>query len=637
MHTAARPGFSIGVCLAQVGLASSLCLVAGCSNDLSSVDRRVDELVRARSLLIGKSAASPRPVAPPTDGEYSRSNLNRTPATVSPDTDELRFTPASEARDVSARLDAFAAVAADATPFDLPAAWRQAQTTSRELLTAEEEYVLAAIRLLIARHGFDPQFFAGTTVGATATGTGGNFDVPLSILNQLGVTKNLEDGGQVAARLVWNATENLRESATQRYTQAASLVLSGQIPLLRGAGPSASEDLTSAERELVYSARTFEDFRRSFLVSIARDYFGLQRLQNSIVNQEAQLKSLRQLEVRTAALVAAGRLAEFERNIAANRVLSGAQSLANLRETYTLALDRFKIRLGLPVQSAITIRPSPLDLSEPEVTLDQATAAALEYRLDLQTRRDRLDDSERRLANAKNQLLPDLDLSGSVTLRTPPGAREGGLNIGDSGNFIYQGGATFNLPLDREVERLRVRAASIDLARSKRDLDQFRDGVVLDVRASVREIERARFNLRLAEEQVKINQRRQEEQVLKEAEITAQQRVETEADLLDAKNARDQAETDLRNAILNYLLESGQLRVGRDGVLLPLPGMTSTGSRPNEPAAAPDGETPAPGSTPATFGAGTPATPSPAPTPGAPPTAAGFTPASTDPVLPPPR
>lgn len=597
----AGPTKLIGWCSASI-----LAALSGGCQDLSSIDARADELVRERSALLGGgegggTLAPSRAGTPVGDNGQPRSLLT-TPPTNNPSAQSLRFSAADEARDVEARLSAYAQAPSEAMSIDLPTAWRQAQRTAREFLNAEEEYVLSAIRLLVQRHAFDLTLFGSTTTSVTASNTPGEFNegVPLRILNDLGLSQRLPDGGRLAARLVWDATELLRTRATGRYTQSASLVLSGDIPLLRGAGAVARADLIQAERDLVYAARSFEDFRRQFLVAIARDYFQLLQQGAVIANQERQLESLRQLEQRTGALVEAGRLAEFERNIASSRVLSAQASLASLRENYLLALDRFKVRLGLGVDRAIQIAPFELATPEPDITPEQATRLALEYRLDLQTTRDRLDDAKRTVGFRENALLPDASLFGSVTFRTKPTSseefapREGGM-VFEPEDTVLQGGLRVEWPLDRENERLNLRAATIAAQQRERDLAQARDNVVVEVRSRVREIDRARFALTLAEQAVAINRRRLEEQELKKDEVTAQQVVDTENELLDSENARDRARTDLRNAVLNYLLSSAQLRVARDGTLQPLPGMTDSAPE-NAPQATPPSPTqPAPG------------------------------------------
>jgi hypothetical protein len=76
---------------------------------------------------------------------------------------------------------------------------------------------------------------------------------------------------------------------------------------------------------------------------------------------------------------------------------------------------------------------------------------------------------------------------------------------------------------------------------------------------------------------VQINQRRVQELELKADQVDTQRQLDAKNSLLEAENARDQARTDLRNAILDYLLQSGQLRVARDGTFQPLAGMPGAG------------------------------------------------------------
>jgi len=173
---------------------------------------------------------------------------------------------------------------------------------------------------------------------------------------------------------------------------------------------------------------------------------------------------------------------------------------------------------------------------------------------------------------AQNQLLPDLNLSGGVTLPTKAGEREGG-SVYELDDIQYSAGLTLNWPIDKENERLGLRQSIIGLHQSQRSFDQFRDNLIIEVRARVREIERARFNLKLAEDRVEINLRRKEEQDIKSDEVEAQALVDTANAIRDAERARDQAKADLRNSVLEYLLRTGTMRVRRDGTFEPLPGM----------------------------------------------------------------
>jgi outer membrane protein TolC len=404
------------------------------------------------------------------------------------------------------------------------------------------------------------------------SGNDGSFDHALSIINNLRVSKRLPFGGSVEAAWITQATEQLRTVASDGYVQSSRLVLSGNVPLLRGAGEVAREDLIQAERNLVYQARTFEQFRRDFLIAIAQDFFDLLQARAEIANQEEAIENLRNIEREKQALLEAGRIAEFERNDAANQVLSGVASLASQRESYILRVERFKIRLGLSSRDPVELVDSSLDIPEPEVPLDRAVEFALNYRLDLQNERDRVDDARRALANARNNTMADLDVTANVGIPTDPRRNVGRLNF-SPGDLNYQAGVTLGLPLDREAERLGVRAATITLQARERDYAQSRDEASVAVRQAVRNVDLARFQLTLAERAVEINQRRVRETELKRDEVTTRTRVDAATELQQSQNNRDRARTNLRNAVLRYLRESGQLRVAKDGTFLPLPGM----------------------------------------------------------------
>ena len=511
-----------------------------------------------------------------TDSMYAKE-----PSTMNPQAEELTFAPAAADRDVSARLEAYAkdeglvtGSGADSTAqvIALEDALKIAQSKGREYRTDEEEYILAAIALLIERHQWGPRFFNDLTAGISGDADDGRFEHASSIINTLRATKRLPYGGSVEAKAVVAATDQLREQVTGGYEQSSRLALSARIPLLRGAGEIAREDLIQAERDLIYKARDFERFRRELLVSICDDYFGLLQSRSEIVNQENQLRSLERLARSTQEGVSAGRREAFEADLARNRVLQAEADLASLRERYILQLDRFKVRLGMHVDAKVTLSDRIFDLPEPEITPEEAANRALTYRLDLQNDRDGVDDARRALRNARNGLLPDFNLSGEIAVPTDDDDATGGLSV-DTDETDYQLAATLSLPLDREAERLELRKKIIALNATVRDYERKRDEVIVSVRAALRNIEQARFRLQLAEQQVLINTRRLEGQKLKADEVDPQDVVDAENDKLDAENQRDAARTQLRNAVLNYLLESDQLRVDRDGRLMMLPGM----------------------------------------------------------------
>jgi len=556
-----------------LGLALLTLGLVACQSPLARIDARTAALLKQQSAILGSDAATPRTGFRDQKPLTRKSRAYRPPDTAN--TPDIKFTPANEARDVEKRLERFhKASSASGEPMRLTLAevLRIAQDGSRDFRQAEEDYILAAVRLLTEQHRWGPRFFADSSLQATGSGTDGSFQHAVDIINSLRVTKRLPYGGQVEARLIWNATEQLRRQATGRYRQSSSLVLSGDIPLLRGGGLSARESIIQSERSLVYAARTFERFRRQLVLDVASDYFNLVASAKRIENQRKQLEGLKALYEQTSELVDAGRLRAFQKQLARSQVLGAQSSLASQEESFQLQLDRFKVRLALSIDQPIEIIPMQLTIPEPDTTIEAATLAALTYRLDLQNQRDRVDDQRRAVEIARNQLLPDLNLAGNVTVPTDPGVREGGLGL-EPEDLNYSASMTLGLPLDREIERLSLRSALINAERAERNYEQTRDTVVVDARGAMRGVELARLRLNLAEQQVIINENRLEEQKARSDEVNPQAVVDTETDLNSARNARDQAASDLKVAVLRYLLQTGQLRVTRDGWISPPEGM----------------------------------------------------------------
>ncbi|USN98135.1 MAG: TolC family protein [Phycisphaeraceae bacterium] len=565
--------------------------IPGCVSPLAGIDRKTDALLRERSALIGSNLLDQRVSNRQPDESAEADIYDPAPATANPSPDQIAYKPAPQEitdAQIAGRLEAFADHAAGQSPdpdgeparppikITINEAFRTAQETGREFLSNQEDYILAAIRLLQERHLWGPRFFNTTSATLSGQGDAGRFEHATQIINTLRATQRLPYGGSVEAQWVVRATDQLRQRATGGYVQSSELMLSADIPLLRGAGRVAREDLIQSERDLIYQARTFERSRRQLLVSVAQDYFSLIESASGINNQVEQIQGLERLLESTKAKVEAGRLRPFQQDLSQNQVLRAKASLAGQRERYILQLDRFKIRLGMDVETPLDLADIDIEIPLEAITQTDAVDRALDYRLDLQNQRDQLDDRRRAVKNARDELLPDLNITGSVGIPTPPGDPTGGLAISPD-DLDYSLGLSLDLPLDRENERLALRSRIIGLEQARRDYDEFRDNLIVSARSSVRNMDLARFQLSLAEEQVRINMQRLEDLATRD-DTDPQSVVDAESELNQARNSRDQSLTDLRNAVLNYLLTTGQLRVTEDGDFQPLPQLENAGS-----------------------------------------------------------
>jgi len=549
--------------------------LAGCGSPLAEIDRETFELLRRRqAVALGEDRArDPRYALDLQDGlDVSDDAYDEDPATRNPPADRL---PARAAAEGELFDDLEAAATQPQTRFDLRQLLGYAIANSPEYKTEKEALFLTALSLIVERHLWGPRFFDSVSGRVTGTPEFGDSEVALSLVNEFGVTQRLPYGGSVSATALVDYVNLLRESADSvgpDEQQSARVGLSVDLPLLRGAGVVARESRIQAERDTIYAARSFERFRRGFLVDLSNTYFDLLRQQRQIENQLRQLENLERLAERFEALARTGREPQFEAERTRAQVLFEQSNLVNAREAYAEALDSLKIRIGMPTTRQLDLTAVDVSVPVPELDRAEGVSTAMRLRLDLQTVSDQVEDAARRARVARNRLLPELDLSGSLTLRTDPDRDVAGLDF-EGREGTYSLGADLELPLDRKIEKADYRAALIDLGRARRGYRLAEDRVALAVRRSIRQIERARFNLDLQEQNVRLAERRAVGVELRERTLGPRDIIEAQEDLLDARNRRDEAVADLRQAVLQYLLDTGQMRVDADGTWQPPAGL----------------------------------------------------------------
>jgi hypothetical protein len=422
-----------------------------------------------------------------------------------------------------------------------------------------ETLYLSALDVTLQRHLFEPTPFAGGSLAYAGGQKDVNYRAALTSTVKAGVTQRLPYGGELVAQGLVGFVNALDGNAASG--EDASVVLSGTIPLLRGAGMVNLEPLINGERTLVYQVRRFENFRRDFVISVATQYFRLLSLQQSVLNRRVNYDSFVTLTERARALYATGRVAYIELQRSLQEQLSAENQLITAQETYFAALDDYKLLLGMPTDQTLDITAVELDVALPKVDEAQAVAVAVKYRLDLQTARDQVEDSRRRVENAKNGLLPDLTLSAQSEFNNSK--KNPAVHL-DEGTNAYSARLDLDLPIDRVAERNVYRAALIDVRHAQRTLEDLKDRVVSDVRESLRLITESQLTLQIQRQAVDLAEKRRENayELLRNGKSTStRDLVEAQNSLLQARDLYDQANATLQVNVLQFLRNSGTLRI----------------------------------------------------------------------------
>lgn len=431
---------------------------------------------------------------------------------------------------------------------------------SRRYQAQMEDLYLAALDVTLERHLFEPRPFVTQAINYDGGQQDVAFRSALSATTTAGVRQQLPYGGEVVAQGLVTFVDALNDNSLGG--ENASAVLSASVPLLRGAGMVNLEPLIQSEREMVYQVRNFENFRRDFVVQIASAYFNLLTAYQRVTDQRVRYEQAVELVERTLDLFAAGgqRTTYLAVQQALTQQVNAEAALISAQQSLESALDDYKLLLGMPVDDNLDIVAVELDVDIPDVNDPQMAKLAQEYRLDLQTARDRIEDARRRVDVSQNGLLPGLNLTARGQLTNRPDTSATQL---DSRALSYGVGATLDLPIDRLRERNQYRASLINFERAQRNLVDLSQTVIGDVRQASRSVQQAQLQLDIAQRAIRVAQDQLEYSTELFTQGKAQTRDITEAQtqLLGAQNDYHAARAALQINVLRFLRDTGTLRV----------------------------------------------------------------------------
>ena len=541
-----------------------LCILGGCDSGLRQIDRNVDRLMEERSLSIGSHAPA---FSLQKERVFAESIEDTNPSTINPSNDELVFVSAKElnAREIANTLqEADGFLSENITLLTLDDALSWGNSHAKEFEFAQYDYLSTTLSLLSELRVWGPRFSNDISNTLDGDSTGGLYETSFNVVNDYQVSQNLYNGGTVSASALTSFAKSVHGASTSSSTSDTTIGLDFEIPLLSGSGAVARESLIQAKRNLVYGARTYERFRREFYREIAGDYLSLVVQKQSLHNAQMGVESLQHLANRQAALYESGRTRLYDSVDAENQALAAVASLSQSWERYRLALDRFKIRIGWPIESDIDIVPATIGVVPPEVNVSDAVVQALLFRLDLQNEYNKLGDAKRGVANAVNGLLPEATLTAGIGTDSDP--NKPFKFSGDDIDFVA--GLTFSVPLDKETERITVRKQQISLEKAKRNYRESRDDVAVSVRSALRSIEVFQFTLELQERNVEIAKLGLDSINADPDRVSVLDQTRAISDLQSAKDSRDSAKRDVELSIIDYLLQAGQLRINQVGTLV---------------------------------------------------------------------
>ncbi len=475
-----------------------------------------------------------------------------------------------------------------------------AARNSREYQQQKEEVFLAALQLDLERDAFR-NTWEGLLSGDIEADLGdGNTDSWTETDASLRLSRLFKSGAKVTAALGVNLVKLIAGG------DASSLGVFGDgtvsIPLMRGSGRFiVTEPMKQAERDVTYALYEFERFKRIFAVRVASEYLGVLQQRDRLRNAKENYRGLIASARRARRLADMGRLPEIQVDQAVQDELRARDRWIAARQALERSRDRFRMLLGLPVDAAVVPDPAeldaldqfterlaptedaapaspdeksadaPIELDPPtrvgggryEIDPERAVRLAFDNRLDLRVAIGRIDDAQRSIVVAADNLRADLTLLGSVSVgqrRSAGTADEPNAELRFE-RGTYSGILDLELPLERTAERNQYREQWIQLERAVRAAQQLEDQIKLDVRDQLRVLLEAREVVLIQMRAVEVARRR-----VRGTDLFLEQGRAEIRDVLEARESLVSAENALTAAIVRYRV--AELEFQRDlGVL----------------------------------------------------------------------
>ena len=474
---------------------------------------------------------------------------------------------------------------------------------SRDYQGRKESLFTAALGLDLENQKFRTTFTGMMNASVDSSESEGERETRYGEANKVGASRTFADGTQLSSAIAVDLAGMLSGEKTSSWGLLADASIS--IPLMRGSGRLVNmESLTQAQRNLVYTVREFEQYKREFMVGIASAYLNVLLTKRMLVNEEENYKRVIISTRRSRRMADANRMSPSDFDQSRQSELSARNSWISAFESYDASLEAFKGQLGLPPDARIDLADqdleelqayvekfaktelgeydageaaAPLALERPKSVdeagalkdqVDRAIALAVENRLDFRSNIDRIEDAQRQVLIAEDALRAEVTLGGRAS--AGEGAKAGSDDNGEFnlGEAVFGSTLSIDLPFERTAERNAYRGSLIQLEGAVRAYQAAEDALKESVRSAIRSLRETREQLKIQYLAVSLAERRvrNNDLLLQAGRAEMRDVLEAQAALLSAQNALFSAIRSYRVRELELQKELGLLEVTIDGV-----------------------------------------------------------------------
>jgi outer membrane protein TolC len=309
-------------------------------------------------------------------------------------------------------------------------------------------------------------------------------------------------------------------SAATKKGFISKLALTLTHPLLKNAGFEANETgIRLATNNQAISREQLRLKVSDIATNVQNAYVELVFARENLAVQQRSLRLARDLVTLNKARVRAGVAAPVEVTQAEAQEAARVQDVIVAEKTVRDAEDSLKVIMNLPAAGdwGQEIQPTQSLTFDPKaVNLAESIQRSLENRFEYKSAKLDIENKELSIRLTRNQLLPDLSLSGTVSTNgfgASYGDNMGGVG---SGEYVsYSVGVILTVPLGNRAAEASYTKARLTAEQARTSLKQLELQIVQQVREAVRRldadakrVEANRAARALAEEQLRVEQRR---------------------------------------------------------------------------------------------------------------------------------
>ena len=329
-------------------------------------------------------------------------------------------------------------------------------------------------------------------------------------------------------------------------TRSTGMQLLLSQPLLRGFGPNAAHyALRNSRRAQQAQERAYELGRQRLAVDVARSFYQIVQQRQLLAVARQSLQRSQSLVKASEARLQVGLVSKLDVFRAELQASQAQDAMVRSQAALDTALEQFRVLLGLSPTEPL--EPEGVELADELAGDGEPLETLLERargrRLELQESRDQVDDAQRSVSLARQNLLPQLDLNLGLT--------QGGFGTTFTNAFTTDRRVNLffsaSYPVERSAERASRAVAEIEVTARARAVRQQELQVEGEVRAAVRELERIRKSVELQKKGVEVA-----EQQRRLATLRYQRGLASNFDVVDAEGSLVLARSALVNLLTSY-------------------------------------------------------------------------------------